>query len=51
MKEIRIDLRDPAQDDPEESRRSAELCFKINHTIVAGNPARCMKVIPPRSKE
>lgn len=32
MEEIRIDLRDPAQGDPEESRRSAALCFRINHT-------------------
>lgn len=33
MEETRIDLRDPVQGDPEEGRRSAELCFKINHTM------------------
>lgn len=33
MKETRIDLRDPEQADPAESRRCTELCFKINHTM------------------
>ncbi len=33
MEEIRIDLRDPAQSDPAEGLRSAQLCFKINHTM------------------
>lgn len=33
MEETRIDLRDPMQGDPEEGRRSMELCFKINHTM------------------
>lgn len=33
MKETRIDLRDPAQSNPEEGRRCMELCFKINNTM------------------
>ena len=33
MIETRIDLRDPAQSDPEEGKRCAQLCFKINHTM------------------
>ncbi|MCR5077868.1 MAG: galactoside O-acetyltransferase [Prevotella sp.] len=33
MEEFRIDLTDPQQADPEESRRCQELCFKINHTM------------------
>ena len=33
MKEIRIDLRKPDQSDPEEGKRCAQLCFKINHTM------------------
>lgn len=33
MEETRIALRVPVQGDPEEGRRSAELCFKINHTM------------------
>lgn len=33
MIETRIDLRDPAQSDPEEGQRCAQLCFKINHTM------------------
>lgn len=33
MEETRIDLRDPVQADPAESVRSAQLCFKINHTM------------------
>lgn len=33
MEETRIDLRDPVQANPEEGRRSTELCFRINHTM------------------
>lgn len=34
MEETRIDMRDPEQADFGESMRCAELCFKINHTMV-----------------
>ena len=33
MKEIRIDLRDPQQNDPAEGRRCAKLCFKLSQTM------------------
>lgn len=33
MQETRIDLRDPAQNDPEEGQRCAQLCFRINQTM------------------
>lgn len=33
MEEIRIDMRDPQQANPAEGIRSAQLCFKINHTM------------------
>lgn len=33
MKEKRLDLRNPAQAQPEETKRSQELCLKINHTM------------------
>lgn len=33
MKEIRIDLRDPKQNDPAEGRRCAKLCFKLSQTM------------------
>lgn len=33
MKEIRIDLRDPQQNDPAEGRRCAKLCFKLCQTM------------------
>lgn len=33
MEEIRIDLRDPAQSDPEEGMRCAQLCFRISQTM------------------
>lgn len=33
MKEIRIDLRDPQQNDPAEGRRCAELCFKLSQAM------------------
>lgn len=33
MEEIRIDTRDPQQSNPAEGVRSAQLCFKINHTM------------------
>ena len=33
MEEKRIDMRVAEQADPAESRRCAQLCFKINHTM------------------
>lgn len=33
MEEIRIDLRDPAQSNPEEGVRCAQLCFRISQTM------------------
>lgn len=33
IKEERMDLRDPAQSDPEEGKRCAQLCFKIGQTM------------------
>lgn len=33
MEELRIDLRDPSQSDPEEGKRCAKLCFKISQTM------------------
>lgn len=33
MEDIRIDLRDPKQNEPEEGQRCFQLCFKINHTM------------------
>ena len=33
MEETRIDLRDPAQSDPAEGARCAQLCFKISQTM------------------
>lgn len=33
MKAFTIDMRDPAQNDPQEGVRCAQLCFKINHTM------------------
>lgn len=33
MKEIRIDLRDPQQNDPAEGKRCAELCFRLSQTM------------------
>lgn len=33
MKEIRIDLRDPQQNDPAEGRRCSKLCFKLSQTM------------------
>lgn len=33
MEEVRIDLRIPDESREKEMKRSAELCFKINHTM------------------
>lgn len=33
MEEIRIDLRDPLQNDPAEGKRCFELCFKLTQTM------------------
>lgn len=33
MEEIRIDLRDPQQNDPAEGVRCAKLCFQISQTM------------------
>lgn len=60
MEEIRIDLRIPAEADPQESVRCTELCFKINHTmplseeynalvreLFLGNIGEGSRVMPP----
>lgn len=60
MEEIRIDLRIPAEADPQESVRCMELCFKINHTmplseeynalvreLFLGNIGEGSRVMPP----
>ena len=60
MEEIRIDLRIPAEADPQESTRCTELCFKINHTmplseeyntlvreLFLGNIGEGSRVMPP----
>ena len=33
MEEVRIDLREPHPERDAESKRSTQLCFKINHTM------------------
>lgn len=62
MKEKRIDLRIPAEADPQEGARCTELCFKINHTmplseeynalvkeLFLGNIGEGSRVMPPIS--
>ena len=60
MEEIRIDLRNPAEADPAEGVRCAQLCYKINHTmpmteeydhliseLFCGNIGEGSRVMPP----
>ena len=60
MEEIRIDLRNPAEADPAEGKRCAQLCYKINHTmpmteeydsliseLFCGNIGEGSRVMPP----
>lgn len=60
MEEKRIDLRIPAEADPQEGARCTELCFKINHTmpmseeynalvkeLFLGNIGEGSRVMPP----
>ncbi|MBR7115627.1 MAG: galactoside O-acetyltransferase, partial [Alistipes sp.] len=60
MEEKRIDLRNPAEADPEEGIRCAQLCFRINHTmpyteeynslvseLFMGNIGEGSRVMPP----
>ncbi len=60
MEEVRIDMRKTEEADPAESLRSAQLCFKINHTmpmteeydrlvseLFMGNIGEGSRVMPP----
>lgn len=60
MEELKIDLRNPAEADPQESARCTELCFRINHTmplqpeykalveeLFLGNIGEGSRVMPP----